>query len=220
MSTLIGTFNGKYKFTIEEDAQIGVEWDVAGIRDNQRFQLTVNIDNTKGSMTISPKKDEYKRGEQVTLTIKKEIDYNIGTIYINKVDYLQKFLMGNYSYNLKMDGDKTIDVNFEKIDWEKTEIGTSQNFDKLISQGKVLVDFWADWCTPCKEIAPILEKMTTMELNFKLVKVDVDANTNLMNKYNATDLPTVVLFKDGVEVARKVGKGTLNDYRALVNKAE
>jgi thioredoxin 1 len=77
----------------------------------------------------------------------------------------------------------------------------------------VLVDFWAEWCGPCKMIAPILEEIAVeQEEKISIAKLDVDANVATATKYSVMSIPTLLLFKDGEVVARLVGakpKGAL-----------
>lgn len=78
----------------------------------------------------------------------------------------------------------------------------------LASELPVLVDFWAAWCAPCKQIAPHLEKMAE-ELSGKLKVVKLDAQNNMptARKFQVSALPTFVVFHGGKEVARKIGTG-------------
>jgi thioredoxin 1 len=70
----------------------------------------------------------------------------------------------------------------------------------------VLVDFWAEWCGPCKTIAPILEELAGEQAGkLKIAKVDVDDNQGLARQYGVQSIPTMIVFKDGVEVHRMVG---------------
>jgi len=78
---------------------------------------------------------------------------------------------------------------------------TNENFKELIKE-KVLVDFYANWCGPCKMIAPELEKV---ESNIKVVKVDVDEFEDLAREYGVMSIPTLVLFNEGKEVKRTIG---------------
>jgi thioredoxin 1 len=81
-------------------------------------------------------------------------------------------------------------------------------FDAAVAApGKaVLVDFWAEWCGPCKQIGPILDEIAT-EMGDKLTvaKVNIDQNPDSPQKYGVRGIPTLILFKDGKPVATKVG---------------
>ena len=78
--------------------------------------------------------------------------------------------------------------------------------DVLKGTEPVLVDFWAEWCGPCKALSPKLEEIAgEMSGKAKIVKVDVDANPDTASKYGVRGIPTLVLFKAGKEVGRLVG---------------
>ena len=82
---------------------------------------------------------------------------------------------------------------------------TAFESDVLQGSGPVLVDFWAEWCGPCKALAPKLEEIAGEMASSKIVKVDVDSNPNTATKYGVRGIPTLVVFKDGKEVGRLVG---------------
>ncbi len=85
---------------------------------------------------------------------------------------------------------------------------SSENFQEevLNSNLPVLVDFYADWCGPCKMMAPIVEKIAEeLEGKAKVGKVNVDQNQDLAIKYNIMSIPTIIIFKNGEESRRIVG---------------
>ena len=82
----------------------------------------------------------------------------------------------------------------------------------------VLVDFWADWCGPCKMLVPTLEEIAREFSNkIKVVKVDIDKSPHLQKKYNIRSIPTLLLFKDSKIVATKTGLITKNQIVELIN---
>jgi thioredoxin 1 len=85
---------------------------------------------------------------------------------------------------------------------------TDSSFDKdvLNSSKPVLVDFWAEWCTPCRQIAPALEELSN-ELGSKIsiAKINIDENPNVPMKYGVKSIPTLMIFKGGQVAATKVG---------------
>lgn len=82
---------------------------------------------------------------------------------------------------------------------------TDSNFKEQVQSGVSVVDFYADWCGPCKMIAPILEQLSDEREDFKIVKIDVDANQKTAVEFGVRNIPTLLIVKDGVEVARQVG---------------
>ena len=85
---------------------------------------------------------------------------------------------------------------------------TDENFEtEVVKSAKpTLVDFWAEWCEPCKQMAPILEKVAREGYGeFGVVKIDIDENKYLSERYNIRSIPTLVLFVKGTEVARHTG---------------
>jgi thioredoxin 1 len=97
---------------------------------------------------------------------------------------------------------------------------TDSNFqdEVLGSEVTVLVDFWAAWCAPCKALVPHLETLAGENAgNLKVVKLDVQSNMKTAAKFRVTNLPTLVVFKGGSEVARQRGAaGGLHGLRKLV----
>jgi len=83
----------------------------------------------------------------------------------------------------------------------------SNNFESevLNADSVVLVDFWADWCGPCRMLAPILEEISDERADVKICKVNVDEESELATKYNIMSIPTIIVFKDGEIFKRVVG---------------
>jgi len=84
---------------------------------------------------------------------------------------------------------------------------TDQSFeaDVVNAQGKVLVDFWAPWCGPCRMQTPILEKLVASGVSAKIVKVNTDENPAIAQKFGIVSIPTLILFENGKEKERYVG---------------
>jgi len=80
----------------------------------------------------------------------------------------------------------------------------NENFDELISHEKVLVDFYAEWCGPCKMLGPVLESVAS-EIETKIIKVDVDKCGNLATKYAVMSVPTLIVFENGKEIKKEIG---------------
>lgn len=83
---------------------------------------------------------------------------------------------------------------------------TKDGFDKALSQGKLMmVDFWASWCGPCRMLGPVIEQLDNQYPDVVVGKVNVDDEQELAIRYGVMSIPTVIFFKDGKEIDRKVG---------------
>jgi len=96
----------------------------------------------------------------------------------------------------------------------------SENFDQETSNGLVLVDFYADWCGPCKMLAPYVEQFAKESTDFKVYKVNVDEANDIANKFNIQTIPTLIIFKDGELLEQTSGFMTNDDLIAFTNKAK
>jgi len=98
---------------------------------------------------------------------------------------------------------------------------TAQNFAHKTKSGIVLVDFWADWCMPCKMMAPILNEVAeATDGTATIYKLNVDEQKQVAAKYGIRNIPTMILFKDGKEVERIIGVKPKDYIISSINKAK
>lgn len=91
------------------------------------------------------------------------------------------------------------------------------DFENEVSKGLTLVDFYADWCGPCRRIAPLLEELSCeMQGQATIAKLDIEHAQKTTERFGVTSIPTLILFKDGKEVKRLVGLTDKESLRKLI----
>lgn len=93
-----------------------------------------------------------------------------------------------------------------------------EDFKDVINSGKVLVDFYADWCGPCQMLAPILEQLAEEQTDVKIVKLNVDEAQSIAGEYRVMSIPTMILFENGEVVDQKVGVLSKEDISTWISK--
>jgi len=100
------------------------------------------------------------------------------------------------------------------------KILTDENFAASVRSGLTLVDFYADWCMPCKMLAPTIASIAKdYEGKVTVGKLNIDQAQNVASKYRVMSIPTVILFKDGQPVDQKVGLSPRNVYENMIKAA-
>lgn len=96
------------------------------------------------------------------------------------------------------------------------EITNETQLDTVLAEDVSVVDFWASWCGPCRALAPTFESLSKQYPNVSFAKVNVDEQVGLANKYAVRSIPTVVVFKKGVETARIIGFQDEQKYKEAI----
>lgn len=91
-----------------------------------------------------------------------------------------------------------------------------EDFDEVLKKNRVLVDFYATWCGPCKMLGPVLEKLDEKNL-IEIAKIDVDHAEKMSTKYGVFSVPTLILFENGKEIKRQSGFMSLDQLEKFVN---
>jgi thioredoxin 1 len=96
------------------------------------------------------------------------------------------------------------------------------NFEKeVIGEGlPVLVDFWAEWCAPCRLISPVIDELAgEYEGKLKVVKLDVDKGPKVSSRYSVTSIPTLIIFKNGTPMEKVIGAVSKNKLKGMIDGA-
>ena len=94
------------------------------------------------------------------------------------------------------------------------------NYESEISKTKGIsvVDFYATWCGPCMMLAPVLEEISNSRTGYNIMKIDVDSNPDTANALNVDTIPTILIYKDGKLLDRKIGYMSKNELLTLIEK--
>ena len=94
---------------------------------------------------------------------------------------------------------------------------TNKNFDSIIGNGVTLVDFWADWCGPCKMQAPVIDELgEKYEGKVTVAKLNVDDEPSIAARFGVMSIPTLIVYREGEEVTRRVGVQSLDQIEVML----
>ena len=102
------------------------------------------------------------------------------------------------------------------------QISSREQFEKevLNSPNPVFVDFWAEWCGPCRTVSPVVEELSQeYEDKVDFVKINVDDNGDLAQKFNVFSIPTLAIFKDGQVISQKVEAATKESFKIMIDSS-
>ena len=163
------------------------------------------VEFTQDNINDNNKNNKYYEMAKANVSKKKETDNKIENKVENVIsDIMENVIENNVSYNTN-----------NEIVYANEETFNEEIYEENII---VIVDFYADWCSPCKMLSPILESIVEERNDIKIVKVNVDENSRLANEYRAYSIPLLVIFEDGKEVNRVAGLRSKEFILDLVNK--
>ena len=126
--------------------------------------------------------------------------------------------------NKLLDNEPAVINNENKKEESSMEIlsVSKENFESevLKSENPVLIDFYADWCGPCKMVSPIVEQLAKEHEDVKVVKINIDDNQELAVNFGVTAIPTLIVVKNGEEVTRTVGVASKSEIEAMIFSEE
>lgn len=94
---------------------------------------------------------------------------------------------------------------------------TAENFDKVLAENEtVLCDFWASWCGPCRMVSPVIDEIGEQTQSAAVGKINVDEQPSLAAKFGIASIPTVIVFKRGVEASRAIGVRSKDEYLKML----
>ena len=94
----------------------------------------------------------------------------------------------------------------------------SNNFDEIIKSGVVVVDFFANWCGPCKMLSPIIEEVSNEMNEVVFAKVNIDESNDIASKFGIMSIPTLIIFKNGNAVNKNVGFLSKSELKEFITK--
>ena len=97
-------------------------------------------------------------------------------------------------------------------------VNSKDEFDSSVKEGLVLVDFFATWCGPCKMLSPVLEEVANENPNLTVLKIDVDEVGEVAAQFGIQAIPTLILFKNGQQVDKRMGYQNKNQLLAFINQ--
>lgn len=163
------------------------------------------VEFTQDNINDNNKNNKYYEMAKANVSKKKETDNKIENKVENVIsDIMENVIENNVSYNTN-----------NEIVYANEETFNEEIYEENII---VIVDFYADWCSPCKMLSPILESIVEERNDIKIVKVNVDENSRLANEYRAYSIPLLVIFEDGKEVNRVAGLRSKEFILDLVDK--